>query len=55
MGECSLDLIVLLGEARPFGFWWDRGCFFPIDETSFFRQSESIYFCNHRKCFYKCY
>ena len=36
----------LLGAARPFGFLVGEGLFFLIDETSFFRQSESIYFCN---------
>ena len=54
MEECSLDLIFLLGAARPFGFLVGLGCFFPIDESRFFRQRESIYFCNHRKAFYNC-
>ena len=37
MAECSLDLIFLLGAARPFGFlWgWGEGLFLPIDETRF--------------------
>ena len=35
MQECSLDLIFLLGAARPFGFFVGEGLFFPIDETRF--------------------
>ena len=36
MEECSLDLIFLLGEARPFGFLMAVGLgFYPIDETRF--------------------
>ena len=30
MEECSLDLIILLGTARPFGFLVGEGLFFPI-------------------------
>ena len=42
----------LLGAARLFVFSGGGGAvFFLIDETGFLRQSESIYFCNHRKCF----
>ena len=43
----------LLGSARPFVFLVGGGAVFfsPIDETNFLRQSESIYFCNHRKFF----
>ena len=33
--ECSLDLIFLLGAARPFGFLVGEGRFIPIDETIF--------------------
>ena len=32
MEECSLDLIFLLGAARPFGFLVGEGLFFPKDE-----------------------
>ena len=35
MEECSLDLIFLLGTARPFVFLVGEGLFFPIDETRF--------------------
>ena len=36
MEERSLDLIFLLGAARPFGFRMGEGLFFfPIDETRF--------------------
>ena len=36
MEECSLDLIYLLGAARPFDFLvGGEGLFFPIDETRF--------------------
>ena len=33
--ERSLDLIVLLRTARPFGSLMGEGLFFSIDETSF--------------------
>ena len=35
MEECSLDLIILLGVARPFGFLVGEGMFFRIEETRF--------------------
>ena len=35
MEECSLNLIFLLGTARPFGCLVGEGLFFPIDETRF--------------------
>ena len=36
MEECSLDLIFLLGAARPFVYPVGEGLFFPIDETRFY-------------------
>ena len=35
MEERSLDLIFLLGAARPFGYLVGEGVFFSIDETRF--------------------
>ena len=35
MEECSLDLIFLLGTARPFGFLVGEALFFPKDGTRF--------------------
>ena len=35
MEECSLDFIFLLGQLDHLVFWWERGCFFPINETRF--------------------
>ena len=46
--ERSLDFIRVLGEARLFL----SGGGGKLD---FLRQRESIYFCNHRKCFYNWY
>ena len=49
MEECSLDLIFLLGAARPFGFLVGEGLFFQKMKLDFLRQSESIYSCHERK------
>ena len=55
MEDCSIDLFLLEAvTARPFGFLVGEGPFVPIDGTRFLRQSECIYFCNHRKYFYNC-
>ena len=46
MEECSLDLIFLLGTARPFVSLVGRGCFFPIDivKAFIFVTIESVLF-----------
>ena len=31
--------------------WWGRSCFYQYMKLDFLRQSESIYFCTHRRCF----
>ena len=52
MEECFLDLIFLLGTARPFVFRGGGGLFFyQYMKLDFLRQSESIYFCYDIKCF----
>ena len=51
MEECSLDWVLLVTD-RPFAFMvGDRGSFFQQLKLDFFRKSESIYFCNHKKAF----
>ena len=55
MEECSLDLIFLLGTARPFFSGGGEAVFFQYMKLDFLRQSESIYICNHRRCFYNCF
>ena len=54
MEECSLDLI--LARDRPFGFLVVGGAVFSNSlKLYFFRQSECVSFCNHKKSFHKCY
>ena len=52
MEECFLDSIFLLGTGRSFGFLVGEGLFLQYMKLDFLGQSESIYFCNHRKCSY---
>ena len=49
--ECSLDFFYQ-GQLDHLVFWWGKGCFFQYMKIDFLRQSESIYFCNHRKVFF---
>ena len=51
MEERSLDLIFYKGQLLPassFDFLVGEGLFFRWVKLDFLRQSESIYFCNHR-------